>query len=363
MFMRISNKYTIPIVFACTSVCALILIIMFCHRIDRHDFEIDGIYYKRISEAQHSVKVTYKGAFPTSYEHEYQKEVVIPRVVSYRGIDYIVTEIDQYAFQDCSGITNITIPESIWYIGLGAFDGCTNLSEVHINDLASWCSIALENVSDCTGSTPFQYADKLCLNGETLTDIVIPQEVTKINPFVFQDCDSLKTIVLHDGVTAIGKGAFYGCHNLSSIEMSENLSYIGRDAFTETAWYENLPDGVVYVGKLLYEYKGEIPQNSHIVVKEGIETICESAFDCRRELTSLTLPTSLVTIHNYAFNDCRDLTNIYSKAINPPCINRYYNEYEHNHEIVLYVPIGSKDDYEKAPFMHYDSIVEIDFCK
>ena len=345
----------------CVSIAALFLLIMHNHVVDRHDFKVNGIYYRQVSEYENTVFVTYKGSTPDLYEHEYQNDIVIPKSVRYNGKDYIVAGIDQYAFKNCNKITSITIPGSIWYIGLDAFGGCTNLSEVHISDLAAWCSLAIESVLDCTGSTPLQYADKLYLNGEILTDLVIPQEVTEISSFVFQDCDCLRSVILHEAVTSICKGAFYGCLNLKSVDMSPNISYIGRDAFTGTAWYDNMSDGVVYIGKLLYNFKGEVPYNTHIIVKEGTEAICESAFDCCIGLSSITLPSSLMMIHDCAFNSCENLVSIYSKAIDPPIINRYYNDCQQKSEVVLYVPIGSKEAYQHDSFMDYDLIVEREF--
>lgn len=323
---------------------------------DCHDFECNGIYYRIVDDISDKVKVTYKGKDWESYDHEYSGTVVIPDSLTYRNRTYSVTEIGDYAFRGCSEMTSIAIPETVWHIGLGAFSGCEGLKEIHINSLSSWCEMSFYDVLDAAGDTPLHYASELYLDGELITDLVVPEDVTKIGSHAFEGYEKLRSVVLHNGIEAIHKSAFYDCTNLTDINFPDSLFYIGPYAFNGTAWYESKPDGEVYIGRLLYKYKGEMPLNSSIVVKDGTETICESAFDDCKEIISITLPSSLKQIHNYAFCGCDNLKEIYCKALTPPSINSYYNNF--HDDMVIYVPKGTQETYKEDSHL-FENVVEI----
>ena len=91
---------------------------------DGHNFKVDGIYYEIVDDISNIVKVTHKGNDCKAFEHEYSGAVVIPEKLTYKGRTYKVTEIGDYSFSGCSKITSITIPASVWHIGISAFGGC-----------------------------------------------------------------------------------------------------------------------------------------------------------------------------------------------------------------------------------------------
>jgi len=323
---------------------------------DYHDFECNGIYYRIVDDISDIVKVTYKGKDWESYDHEYSGTVVIPDSLTYRNRTYRVTEIGDYAFRGCSEMTSIAIPETVWHIGLGAFSGCEGLKEIHINSLSSWCEMSFYDVTDDAGDSPFLYAQGLYIDGELITDLVVPKDVTEIGAHAFEGYEKLRSVVLHNGIDTIHKSAFLNCTNLTDINFPDSLFYIGPYAFNGTTWYENQHDGEVYIGKLLYKYKGEMPLNSNIVVKDGTVTICESAFDGCKEMTSISLPSSLKQIHNYAFCGCDNLKEIYCKALTPPSINCYYNNF--HDDVVIYVPKGTQETYREDCQL-FENVVEI----
>ena len=110
-------------------------------------------------------------------------------------------------------------------------------------------------------------------------------------------------------VTSIGNYAFSRCSSLTSITIPESVTTIGDKAFSGTAWYNNQPDGVVYAGKVLYKYKGTMPANTSIEIKEGTVSISPSAFSGCSSLTSITIPESVTSIGSSAFEYCSRLTS------------------------------------------------------
>jgi hypothetical protein len=141
--------------------------------------------------------------------------------------------------------------------------------------------------------------------------------------------------MIPNSVTSIGTRAFLGCTNLESITIPNSVSKIGYLAFEGTAWYKNQSNGVVYAGNVLYSYKGSMPDNTKITVKDGtigiadyafgqwrivgltsitipqtVKTIGEGAFQGCDELASITIPDGITSINDYCFNGCSNLTSI-----------------------------------------------------
>ena len=94
------------------------------------------------------------------------------------------------------------------------------------------------------------------------------------------------------------------------MRIGNSVTNIGGDAFNNTAWYNKQPDGLVYAGKVAYKYKGTMPSNTSIVLKEGTLGIADSAFRGCTGLTSVTIPDSVTSIGSYAFMDCTGLTSV-----------------------------------------------------
>ena len=227
-----------------------------------------------------------------------------------------VMSIGGFAFSGCTGLTNITIPNSVTYIGAGAFSGCTGLTSITIPDSVTY--IGYEAFSGCKG----------------LTSITIPNSVTSIGSNAFYntawynnqpdglvyagkvayrykgEMPSNTSIVLKEGTLSIGYSAFSGCTGLTSITIPDSVTNIGEDAFYNTAWYNNQPDGLVYAGKVAYGYKGEMPSNTSIVLKEGTLGIGDSAFFGCKGLTSITIPDSVTSIGENAFGYCTNLADV-----------------------------------------------------
>lgn len=130
----------------------------------------------------------------------------------------------------------------------------------------------------------------------------------------FIGCRSLVSVSLPDNLTSIEGQTFLGCGNLTTINIPSTVEYWGNDngtiGFERTNWYENQPDGVVYLGNILYKYKGTMPENTIINIKEGTKGIASDAFRGCTGLTSVTIPNSVSTIGSGAFNSCTNLKTI-----------------------------------------------------
>ena len=258
-----------------------------------YEAEIDGIYYDFDHENK-TAAVTHDGdAWDYDDAGYTQSEIIIPEKVTYNGVEYSVTSIGEYAFGYCSSLTSITIPNSVTSIEGYAFFG------------TSW----LENQPDgCVyiNNCLYGYKGEMPKN----THIDIKEGTITICSGAFNGCSFLTSITIPNSVTSIGWYAFFGCSSLSSIEIPNSVTEIGTFAFSDTPWLKNQPDGCVYIGNCFYEYKGEMPENTHIDIKEGTITICGEAFNGYSSLTSITIPNSVISIGDGAFLGCSSLTSV-----------------------------------------------------
>ena len=145
---------------------------------------------------------------------------------------------------------------------------------------------------------------------EDIKCVKICSGITSIGRRVFEDCTSLTSITIPNSVTSIGGRAFSDCTSLTSITIPDSVTSIGADAFCHTPWYNNQSDGLVYAGKVLYKYKGYMPDNTDIIIPEGIISISSCAFENCSNLTNITIPDSVTSIGYGTFEDCTSLTSI-----------------------------------------------------
>ena len=200
--------------------------------------------------------------------------------------------ISESAFKDCANLTAILIPSSVKHIDKYAFYNCQGLTKLNFND-------GIERIEN--------YAFGSC---EKLTSVNFSETLKSIGAFAFVECKKLSEITIPQSVTSVGEYAFSGCENLASVTVSDDLPYVGGRAFEKTKWLNSQPDGVVYIGKSAYGYKGDMPKNTELSLKSGITNISGYAFYEEKNLTSVKIPETVNRIGNWAFLDCEGLKNV-----------------------------------------------------
>lgn len=144
----------------------------------------------------------------------------------------------------------------------------------------------------------------------TIPDVLDGYPVTGIGDRAFWCHSSLTSVIIPDGVTRIGYSAFEYCSSLTEITIPDSVTNIGSDAISRTAWYNNQLDGVVYAGKVVYKYKGIMPEGTAITIPDGITSIVSSAFENCSSLTKITIPDSVNYIGEAVFYGCSKLTEL-----------------------------------------------------
>ena len=238
--------------------------------------------------------------------NDYLKSITIPDGV---------TSIGDSAFSDCRSLTDITIPDSVTSIGCEAFYNCSSLTNITIPDGVT--SIEYGTFYDCSSLTNITIPDSVTsieceafYNCSSLTNITIPDGVTSIESETFYNCQSLSNIDISNSLISIGMDAFAHCKNLKNIKIPDSVTTIELGAFSDTLWYNNQPDGLLYAGKVLYLYKGEMPENTKITLKNDTSGIAENAFSYCTNLTNIKIPDSVTIIGAWAFFSCPNLTAI-----------------------------------------------------
>ena len=233
--------------------------------------------------------------------------------------------IESKAFYGCYNLEFITISDSVISIGKGAFEGCDKLE-----------SIALPFVGASryeTDDTHFGYIFGARYYGENFEYVplslkkVIIEDGDNIDTYAFYECVNLVNVTIADSITNIGKGAFEGCDKLESI----TIPFVGA-SINET---ENTHFGYIFGASKYYDYDDNdkidygnayyVPSALRTVVITGGTSIGEHAFSNCYNLTSVTIPDSIIYIGAWAFYDFNAVTIFCKTAIKPDGWNSRWN--------------------------------------
>lgn len=313
---------------------------------------INGIYFKLIKKAK-TAEVSYKSStdhsYYTSYENDYSGDIVIPSQVEYDGVTYDVETIGEYAFYNCS-INSITIPSSIKKMNQFSFWRQDDLKAVYIEDLEAWCNIDIATTTD----NPLSYAHHLYLNGEEITDLIIPVGVKKIkynsfyggssftsltipetveviDGYSFAQCNNLKKVIIPNNVIEIGPGAFQNCSILSDITIGNAVTVIGKGAFSscdslKTIFLPNvtiIEEGLFSgcdsintivlgngVNKISQKAFYNLPSLKHIILGDSITEIGDNAFQSCTGLDSVIITNNVIKLGESCFSGCSELKDV-----------------------------------------------------
>ena len=233
------------------------------------------------------------------------------------AIEGAVEEIHTNAFSRCTGISSITMSESVKTIYPWGFNAC-RIESVYITDLSSYLNIEYKQGTP----PPTMYGADLYICGEKAVDVTIPSDIKQIPARAFLGCKSIERVTIPDNVISIGMEAFRACSNLDIITMADKVNTIGNDAFAECKLSK------VYISDLssyLDISFGNL--NSHptcncadlyidgekvkdMVVPDDVRNIKSGAFYNCKSIERLFLSDRLISIGDYAFDGCANLEDV-----------------------------------------------------
>ena len=237
-----------------------------------------------------------------------------------------VTSIGNRAFSSCDSLTSIAIPDGVTSIGNDAFDNCDSLASITIPD--SVTSIGWSTFSGCSSLASITIPSSVTsidscafYNCSSLTSVTIPNSVTSIGHEVFSGCSSLTSITIPNSVTSIYDRAFYGCSSLTSVKIPSSVIEIDNNSFANCASLTAInvdPKNTEYSsvdGVLFGKDKSELlaypaGKGTSYSIPSTTKNIGDSAFDGCKGLTSITIPDSVTSIGSYAFKNCSSLASI-----------------------------------------------------
>ncbi len=246
---------------------------------------------------------------------------------------YIVS-IDSGAFENTK-ISSLVIPDTLTWLGSYAFNDCTELKTLTIG---SGLSEIGEGSFKNTGLTSVVFPENIKSIGANafafskLNQVVFENPAVEIYASAFYNCPlknlnlgtqmetiyansfagtDITEIVIPDSVTDIMYGAFMDCEELMDIEMPTSVMHLGKESFDNTAWYNTQANGNTYLNHIAYKYKGEMPENTHLGLRDGTIILADNAFEGQSGLTNVSLPDGLKRISEEAFKNCYNLESVY----------------------------------------------------
>ena len=249
------------------------------------------------------------------------------------------TVINDYAFAKCKPITGVQFPSTLTKIGSNAFSSCEGLTRISINSVINYSGTdnflnctnlkridveSLEEYLKMTGyGNPFKNGADMYIDGEKVTDIVIPESVTSFAGYPFYGCTSIKFVKFHDGFKSIPGTCFAECTGLETVILNEGITSIGSNAFANCTSLKivNIPSTVTSISTNSFAYSHNIESlevaegNTSFVNDEygalyNVAMTTLYAYPCGSTNKSYVLPATVTSLSYYPLSYCRNLESI-----------------------------------------------------
>ena len=259
------------------------------------------------------------------------------------------TTLGNGVFKNCIGLQSISIPLSTTTIGADAFNDCMALTSAIWN--ARWCSDftsspfnASPNIASFTfGEGVERIPAFLCRGLEAIDEITLPEGATYIGAEAFSGCSGVTVVNLGNSLTNIGSKAFYGC-GLSTVSIPMSLTSIGAEAFGDCIRLKS----VIWDARNCSDFATSFPETvTAFTFGKNVRLIPSGICQDMALIDSISIPSTVTHIGDFAFYGCDGLERIISSASIPPTISETTFE---DYTTKLYVPIGSKTRYHEADY-------------
>lgn len=225
-------------------------------------------------------------------------------------------------FEYCSALETLTVPKGNTRLEI-SLSGCSSLKKVVLADDTVELGNCALGYSDSLTTVDLKnvriISSEAFWHCPSIQKITIPDTVTTICNMAFADCSNLTTVTGGKNVKILENAAFKNCTKLTSIgNIGQNLKNLGCIVFENTKWFENQKDGIVYLGKIAYCYKGNMPKNTTLTFKNGTYAVSSEFISEHNSAThfeqpnlvKVVLPKSCKFIGSDAFLNCTNLKSI-----------------------------------------------------